>query len=533
MTELDKVRSGSIEEYFDISISQDILSRCDSSTSRRSDIPRPRHLRHRGIAYIWMAIFLLLFILLVGLTLDTAKVFLVAHQLQNAADAAALAGAQLVKTDQTQARIQAQKLSEANYYADGNSVKLDPNPSNAENGDIVIGLYFPQYGSFVPSAAGQFANAVKVVPRCIDGQANPPVSLNFGPIAGVNTANVARYAIAMASGGTGAGLIALDCGSSCEDARPGPCGGTPCSGPNKEGGPGLQLVGCSIVDVGGGPVLGEVVVNCSSCDHPKPAVSLGGCATIENAAQMNIVGCYDGPETDYPISDNDPCNYMPDPLGCFPNYECLMPRLSADPDNDLSPDPNNCAPWTPDPNTIDTNATDPNFTLSPGYYSGGINITTAPYPVIFQPGIYILDGEICSNINAKGGLKINGGIIDAGNGVMFYILGGSVDIGGNPILTMNELVPWVDDKIAQPYEGMLFYQDPDNCTPARIIGTSDVLFVGTLYFPFNEIEIGGDGYAVGSQLIANSITIHTSGEGVVINYDGRNRAPGGKSYLVK
>ena len=275
MTELDKVRSGSIEEDFNISISQDILSRRDSSTSRRSDILRPRHLRHRGIAYIWMAIFLLLFILLVGLTLDTAKVLLVAHQLQNAADAAALAGAQLVKTDQTQARIQAQILGEANYYAGGNSVKLDPNPSNAEDGDIVIGLYFPQYdgGLFVPSTvAGQFANAVKVVPRCIDGQANPPVSLNFGPIAGVNTANVARYAIAMASGGTGAGLIALDCGSSCEDARPGPCGGTPCSGPNKEGGPGLQLVGCSIVDVGGGPVLGEVVVNCSSCDHPKPAV---------------------------------------------------------------------------------------------------------------------------------------------------------------------------------------------------------------------------------------------------------------------
>jgi hypothetical protein len=533
MAELHKIISGSTKQDCDVGISQDLSPMRDCAGPQNSGLLRRRHHRYRGVALIWTAIVILVLILFVGLTIDTAKVALVAHQLQNVADAAALAGAQLVKTDQTQARIQAQILGQANYYADGNSVKLGLNSSNAEDGDIVIGLYFPQYDLFVPSDAGEFANAVKVVPRCIDGQANPPVSLIFGHIANVDTVDVTRYAIAMSDGGTGAGLIALDCGSSCEDTRPGPCGDVNCSGPSKEGDPGLQSVGCSILDVGGGPVLGEVVVNCSSCDHPKPAVSLGGCATIENAAQMNIVGCYDGPETDYPISDNDPCNYMPDPLGCYPDYECIMPRLSADPDNDLSPDPNNCAPWTPDPCTIDTNATDPNFTLSPGYYSGGINITTAPYPVIFQPGIYILDGEICSNINAKGGLKINGGIIDANDGVMFYILGGSVDIGGNPILTMDELEPWVDDNIAMPYEGMLFYQDPDNCTPARIIGTSDMLFVGTLYFPFNEIEIGGDGYAVGNQLIANSVILHTSGEGVVINYDGRNRAPGKGSYLVK
>jgi hypothetical protein len=80
---------------------------------------------------------------------------------------------------------------------------------------------------------------------------------------------------------------------------------------------------------------------------------------------------------------------------------------------------------------------------------------------------------------------------------------------------------------------MLFYQDPDNYTPARIIGTSDMLLVGTIYFPFNHVEIGGDGYSVGSQLIANSVRVHTSGEGVLINYDGRYRAPGSRSFLVE
>ena len=131
------------------------------------------------------------------------------------------------------------------------------------------------------------------------------------------------------------------------------------------------------------------------------------------------------------------------------------------------------------------------------------------------------------------GLNLTGGTIDASDGVMFYILGGSVDIGGNAELTATELIPWDDDGTILPYEGMLIYQDPDNCTPARIIGTSDFLLVGTIYFPFNEVEIGGDGYAVGSQLIANSVIVHTSGEGVCIAYDGRYRAQGSRSYLVK
>ena len=81
---------------------------------------------------------------------------------------------------------------------------------------------------------------------------------------------------------------------------------------------------------------------------------------------------------------------------------------------------------------------------------------------------------------------------------------------------------------------MLFYQDPYNTNPARIIGTSSMQLVGTLYFPFNHLIVGGGGYAVGSQLIANSILVHTNPkEGVLINYDGRYRSAGNKSYIVE
>ncbi|MHC4746306.1 MAG: pilus assembly protein TadG-related protein [Planctomycetota bacterium] len=457
------------------------------------------HKRNKGIAVLWAAITLTVFILFMGLVIDGSRVYLAAHQLQNAADAAALAGAIFVKADPCQAMSKAVEFASLNHTF-GQSVIVDNNPDNDLNGEVVIGVYYPNTRIF--EVHDDFANAVKVVANRTD-TTHGAIPLFFGPIVNVDSANVSRYAIAMSSGGTGAGLIALDCGPA---------------------GPGLQMVGNSIVDVGGGPVLGEVVVNCDDCTPPKEAVNLDGGAVIENAAQMNVVGCYDGPETGYPILENDPNNYMPDPLGCWPDGDCLMPRLTADPDNDLSPAPGE--PWIPDP-CLAVNV------LQPGYYSGGITVTSANANIRFEPGIYIVDGEIIDNINAKGGLDLTGGTIDGSDGVMFYILGGSVDIGGGAQVTMNELVPWDGSDGILPYEGMLFYQDPDNYTPARIIGTSDMLLVGTIYFPFNHVEIGGDGYSVGSQLIANSVRVHTSGEGVLINYDGRYRAPGSRSFLVE
>ena len=56
------------------------------------------HYRRRGIVLIWTAILILVMILFVGLSLDTGKVVLNLQQLQDAADAAALAGALYVRT---------------------------------------------------------------------------------------------------------------------------------------------------------------------------------------------------------------------------------------------------------------------------------------------------------------------------------------------------------------------------------------------------------------------------------------------------
>src|SRR4051812_23075716 len=54
-----------------------------------------------GIALIWIAILGMVLVGLAGLALDTGYVMLTGHQLQNAADAAALAGANSVSFDTT------------------------------------------------------------------------------------------------------------------------------------------------------------------------------------------------------------------------------------------------------------------------------------------------------------------------------------------------------------------------------------------------------------------------------------------------
>lgn len=151
-------------------------------------------------------------ILFVGVGMDMAKIFLVVHQLQNAADASALAGAQLVKFDQVTARQQAITIAFANF-ADGTAVQLLDNPDYDPSGDIVIGVYYPQREypaiKFEPiTSIDEFANAVKVVARRIEGSPDGPVPLNFGPIVHIDNVGLTRDAIAMSSGGTGAGLIA-------------------------------------------------------------------------------------------------------------------------------------------------------------------------------------------------------------------------------------------------------------------------------------------------------------------------------------
>lgn len=438
---------------------------------------RKNHRHERGVALIWVVVTFTVLMGMVGLALDTARVLLVAHELQNAADAGALAGAQWVRSDAEQARQAARTIAAANT-AENVSVTLPDNPSNAEDGKVVVGRFDRETLTFTATTVAP--NAVKVIAGRTPGQ-NGSLPLIFGPIFNVSTSDIERQAIAMVGGGTGAGLIALD-------------------GSDKGA---LTIDGSVTVNVNNG----AMVVDSSN----SQAMVTNGNPTL-NAPQINIVGNADN--TTYQVYNGDinpNSSYVPDPLGYLPapNWSTMTNRGTVSAAGNT------------------TGATG----LQPGYYPGGITQTATGSTLNLSPGIYVLDGA---------GLKVTGGNMNA-YGVMFYIKGtGVLDLGGNGTINITGIDPGEYSYTAgtEIYEGISIFQDsplnaqPANSTDSKIVGTSSMNLGGTLYFRSNHLNLSGTSANVGNQLIANTLKI--SGTGVItINYDGRNQAAGNRVYLVK
>ena len=429
--------------------------------------------RRRGIAAVWVALTVLVLVGFVGLALDGGYILLSAHQLQNAADAASLAGAQKVRDNILAAREAAHDLAWANKAA-GTPVELSLNGGNAPEGDIVVGDYDRDTRTFTPTEIEP--NAVKVVARRIrpEGAEDGGVDLLFGPIFGVDTANVGRQAIARIGGATGAGLIAL-------------CPHCKCA---------LDIYGTPDVvvqpDAGYTGVAGVQV----NSNHPDCAACVQGNSSVQ-ADEINMVGdlCTTGqPDINGDINPGSPA--IPDPLAELPEPPC---------DGLIY--------------TVITDGT-PN---QPGTYPGGIVSHSSGENVVLAPGIYCLDGE---------GLYMNGGDIDAQE-VMLYVMDSTpgvspdsaVYLGGNGLVN-------ITPPTSGTYEYISIFQARDNINESTIIGTSNMNLEGTLYFPAAHLQIGGTGGSFGNQLIAWTLEIFGTGT-FDIAYDGSDQAWGTQVFLVE
>jgi Flp pilus assembly protein TadG len=165
----------------------------------------------RGFSLVMISLTLVVLMGFIGLACDVGYGLLVAHQLQNAADAAALAGAGRLKSGQDDARLAAIDVAALNSAATA-SLILDYNATNVADGDIVIGRFDRENRIFTPGT--EAPNSVKVVARRTAASANGPLTLLFGRMFGTETVDVSRHAIAMNQGSTGGGLIAL-----CDDCE--------------------------------------------------------------------------------------------------------------------------------------------------------------------------------------------------------------------------------------------------------------------------------------------------------------------------
>lgn len=443
--------------------------------------------RNEGIASLWTVLLIVVFVAFMGLAIDTGYLVWIGQKLQIGADAAALAGAQRLQYEPAMVRTSAINVALANSAA-GAPIELRPNASNAPDGDIVVGRFDRDTGTF--DSMSDYPNAVEVKARRNGASLGGPVDLMFGKIMGFDTSDVGRRAIAIVGGGTGVGLLVLDNDADCA----------------------LTVRGNPEVDLQGGAIILKSTDDCSVCWQGNP---------VFNASQVWSEGgsCFKG---------NIPDEQLPD---CYPD-SCLEYTPGTPPDPlELLPAPvwDENPPWANESGVIDGD--DPN-PYQPGYYPGGISLTGGD--VILAPGIYILDGA---------GLNIRGNTNFVAEGVMFYITGtGVVDLAGTGSLTMSPpdpeeygaIVPLTDPNYAT-YEGVTVFQDRENHAEGDILGTSDFAFEGTWYFPENKINVGGtagDEFKLGDQFIAWQIEIFGNGL-VQIASQGFASAPGNRVFLVR
>jgi Flp pilus assembly protein TadG len=137
-------------------------------------------------------------------------------------------------------------------------------------------------------------------------------------------------------------------------------------------------------------------------------------------------------------------------------------------------------------------------TLQPGLYYGGIAIT-GNSNVTFEPGTYILAG---------GGLSVTGNSTLSGTGVTFFDTNG---LGGyGPInLTGNETAN-LSAPTSGPLKGMLFFQDRTISSGAgsSLVGNSSSTFDGVVYFPTTSLSYLGNSSSSGyTFIIADTLTI--------------------------
>jgi Flp pilus assembly protein TadG len=121
------------------------------------------------------------------------------------------------------------------------------------------------------------------------------------------------------------------------------------------------------------------------------------------------------------------------------------------------------------------------LTLNQGTYCGGISITGAGTTVVFNPGVYILNG---------GGLAIGSNANVQGTDVTFYNTGtkktyAPFNVAGGDTTSLSA-------PNSGPYEGILFFNDRTiTGKGSTITGSSNTVFQGTLYFPTTALAYGG------------------------------------------
>jgi hypothetical protein len=467
-----------------------------SSTTERKD--------ERGQILVLFALGIFVILLAATMAFDVGMVLVEKRDQQNAADAAALAGARFLPDDTTAARDAAEDMADRNGFDDG-----------VNSANVVVNI---------PPANGAFAGRAGFIEVIIT--ANRPSV--FAGVIGRNSWGVGSRAVA-ANQDEEAGPFAMLA------LHPTAC-------------PALRIEGSGVVNSNG-----NIQVN-SACVTGDRAFRIAGTGTLNLTAEnvgCNLVG---GWTQGGGIANND-CNPPNTPAAAIPDpYELLadppIPNDGATPPNIVYPTrpaqvagstmtiPTGC----PDGDPV-TPATDASpvkcvfggsyagttWRLYPGYYPGGIDLRGGT--IYMEPGIYYMAG---------GGFRTAGGTVAV---TSVYAGGDSLcdpsdpaDCGGVLIFNGEHATAADGPVILQggdsgvnlyplrqgtPWDSMVVFQDRDITLGVQIEGgSSDMQVRGIVYAPSANVSVRGNaGTVTLDQVIASTFEIRGNGGTINVEYD--------------
>ena len=320
---------------------------------------------------IYAAICFFMLLGFVGLALDTAFVRSTTQELQHAADAAALAGCEILDTGNAgnqfgPVRQAAVDCAVANT-ADNDGVQIDHNYGNGPAGDVVVGVWDPVVRTFTPETTA--CKAVQVRARRTSGSAGGPVDLLFGGIFGTNQSELSRNAIAI-RGTAGAGAVVLVLDPFMPKA--------------------FDMRGTSTMLAMSG------IIQVNSAEQTQ-AFYLNGAPEVARArAQaIHVTGVSKYPEGATAPIPKDGMPPIPDPLAGLPYPDTgSMPNLGG--------------------------ITGPGA-YPPGYYPDGIDANDGP--IIFSPGVYVFGAPVGIDLHGDANVIADDVMIFLEEGAQFKISG--------------------------------------------------------------------------------------------------------------
>lgn len=397
--------------------------------------------RQAGQALVFAAIGLTVMLGFAGLGIDLGVLRYQKRLQQTAADAAAIAGANQLRFGNTGITSTAQDAATKNGFTDGGSGNVGSCTTSAAIGTTCVQINSVET-SGGPSSGPHSGNAKYV--EAIVAEVRPTY---FMKILKVDRQVVAARAVATMISET------TSSGPGCIYTLGPPGTGV---GVTNNGTPTVMAPTCGIYDGGDWTTNGKKVnIHAGEIGYVGSDTNNGG-GTV--TCTVTTAPC---PEGGLPP--------VTDPLAGLP-----APTVGSSPVN--------CNKCTPVPGT----------TYSSMTFNGGG--TTVNFPA----GMYIIDG---GSLTVNGGATIcnqTGGPTTCSptgtpnGGVTFYLTNGaSVTVNGNS-----------SSYLAAPntgtYAGILFYQDPTDCSTAKLDGTSASFYQGALYFPGDpakgcnvELDFGG------------------------------------------